>query len=247
MVEKGPELRLSNLPVHLKVLASLFIIALGLGYLSSHLYLYYHMRMADGEPEISVADVVAYFQGGKGPSRLERASLGTMAKYYQDEAEKQQVIRWIHKGARLSDYSEISPIINANCIVCHRSNPLLRFPPLEIYEQVRLAALPEGTTPTVYELSGTTHTHLMSLAMLLTLSGFIFSFSGMRPRLKSAVILMSFAGLFADVGGWWWATRSAAGAWVSVTGGGLMGIMLAIENFWSLGSLWLSRSDVKKG
>ena len=104
-----------------------------------------------------------------------------------------------------------------------------------------MAAVPDGTAPTAYELSGTTHTHLMSIAALLAALGFIFCFSPLRPGAVAVVVVVGYLGLLADVAGWWWATRSETGAVLSVVGGAVMGVTIAFMSLWSLGSLWFVR------
>jgi len=243
MSRSWPPIRLRELPVNLKVLVTFFIIALGLGYLVAYLHLYLHFEMADGKPGMTMADVKAHFKDGKGPSRLERGILGRMGKYFVDEAEKKKTLKWVRKGGPQASYPNVAPIIDMNCVVCHRKGPNMRFPPLETFDEARLACRPEGTPPTAYELSGTTHTHLTALAALIAAVGVVFAFTGVRPWLGAIIVLAAFLGLLADIAGWWLATRYDWGALVSVVGGSVMGTALLIQMFWSLAATWFGRKS----
>ena len=243
---KWPPARLNELPVHMKILVTGFILVIGLGFISAYLYLYLHFEMADGKPGLDLDDIAAYFKDGRGPSRLERAVRGRMAGYFSERDEQRKVLEWarIPSDKRITkerEYPPIRDIIDMNCIVCHGRGAGSKFPPLETYRDLVAASTPGARPIGVYELAGTTHTHLIALGALVTAIGFVFSFTGVRPWLGALIVGLTYVGLLADVGGWWLATESVSGAHISAAGGSVMGTMLAVQMIWSLAVTWFGR------
>jgi len=252
MTIKWPPVRLNELPINAKVLVSGFIIVLGLGFIAAYFFFYLHFEMADGEPGFALADVAAYFKDGRGPSRLERAVRGRMAAYFSNREEQKKVLAWarIPASKRITkerEYGPVRDIVDVDCIVCHGRGPGKKFPPLETYRDMVAASVPAERPVGAYELAGTTHTHLIALGALVSAVGFLFSFSGVRPWLGAIIVGLTYVGLVADVGGWWLATESASGAYLSAAGGALMGTMLAVQMIWSLAVTWFGKSERAQG
>ena len=99
------------LPIPLKVLATMFLLTMGLGYLFGLTYLY----LIDVEPHTKhgmglVAAVIMKYYGQRDTTKLEAALRGPMTEYVTD-AQRTQVIRWIRAGAAETDFVKVLPFL----------------------------------------------------------------------------------------------------------------------------------------
>ena len=111
---------------------------IGIGYLAAISYLF-------------LVDVAPHQAKGQGviegisekyhgvPTRLEQALRGAMAERIGPQ-DKERILSWIGGGAKPQGYQAIKPILEANCITCHRTNSGVRKPngqPLPSFESSR--------------------------------------------------------------------------------------------------------------
>ena len=116
----------SELPYSQRVLYTMTLLVLGLGYLFALIYLFHtYAGRAGGNPMmLSYNDILtAYTGSGKG-SRLESALRGPMSTMLpRDEANT--LITWVHDGGDRAKYdTDIKPVLDQRCMSCHDgSNP----------------------------------------------------------------------------------------------------------------------------
>lgn len=88
----------SELPRHLKVLYSMILLILGIGYLFAMIQIFEVHAGVDGKPGLSVRDIQIAYAGNPESSRLETALRGPMSAM-APEREKRRIIAWVRTGA----------------------------------------------------------------------------------------------------------------------------------------------------
>jgi len=166
--------RFRDISVSEKMLNTLFLITIGIGYLFALTHLYYTHNARDGHPGLSVQDVVIAYYGSHDQTRLAAAiNGGPMEQNLKSPADKQAILNWLKSGKSEDRYKDvIAPILNRNCVVCHNpeSNPTL--PNLTSYEGVMDVADSKGAAlPALVKVS---HIHLFGIAFILFIMGKIF-------------------------------------------------------------------------
>ena len=232
---------LRTLPLPLKVLASMFLLTLGLGYLFAVTYLY----LIDLEPHTNhglgmVQAVIIKYYGQREGTRLEAALNGSMAEHVTP-SEKQQIIRWIRHGGRETEFVEVQPILKRACAGCHSPETDLPVPPLTSYAQVSAyTAVDLGQS--IKSLARVSHIHLFGMSFIFVLTSMIFAFSETSKIFRSVLIAMPFLAIWLDIGSWWFTKYQPLFAY-SVIGGGLfMGLSLGCQILISLYEMWFKRS-----
>src|SRR5436305_13881868 len=114
-------LHYSELPYSQRVLYTMTLLILGLGYMFALLNVYFtYAGKAGGNPLLLTYQdiVVAYSGSGKG-SRLESALLGPMATMLPAD-ERGVVMAWAAEGAKQPLYErDVRPIFDKRCMACH--------------------------------------------------------------------------------------------------------------------------------
>ena len=226
-----------QLPLSLKILYSMVLIVLGIGYLFAMVQVYEVHSGRDGEPGLSVADIRIAYNGNPGASKLEAALKGPMNSMVSPE-DKVKIISWVRSGSSQKQYdATIQPILSDNCYGCHDgSNP--HMPNLTIYDNVKkLAAIDTGAS--VVSLVRVSHIHLFGLTFIFTILGIIFSHSYVKkPVLKCVVIAAPFVAIIMDIASWWLTKVSTPFAYVVMIGGALMALSFAYQWVVSMYQLW---------
>jgi hypothetical protein len=149
------------------------------------------------------------------------------------------MLQWIRDGADKKAYtSSIEAIVSDNCLSCHDgSNPHLSN--LDGFEKIQ-EVVAQDTGTDLYTLVRVSHIHLFGLTFIFFIVGFIFSHAYMRPVwLKSLLIATPFAGVIADVLGWYVTKIYAPFAWVVFVAGVFNGLSFAIMWFVSMYQMWV--------
>lgn len=229
-----------ELPTSMRTLFTGALMVVGLGYLFAMMYVFAAHSGADGKPGLSVEDIKITYSGSKGITQLESALQGPMSGMLP-ERDLAALLEWIRDGADKRSYSAgIEPIIETNCLSCHDgSNPHLSN--LDGYEHVQ-EVVAQNTGADLFTLVRVSHIHLFGLTFIFFIVGFIFSHAYLRPVwLKSLIIATPFAGVIADVLGWYATKVFAPFAWVVLIAGALNGLSFAIMWVTSMYQLWFYR------
>lgn len=230
---------LRTFPLPVKVLATCFLLTIGLGYFFALVYLY----LIDIEPHARqgiglVASVIMKYYGQREGSRLEAALEGNMGENITTN-EKNQIIKWIRQGAPEAQFGNIQPLLKQNCAGCHSPDSGLPIPPLTTYTEVsKYTGVDLGQS--VKALVRVSHIHLFGLSLIFVLSSMIFVFSETSRLFRSVLIGIPFMAIWIDVGSWWFTKYDPFFAYTVIGGGALMGLSLAAQIGISLYEIWLA-------
>jgi len=226
-----------ELPVSMRVLFTGTLLAIGMGYLFALIYVYTSDAGKDGNPALTVEDIVISYSGSKEGTRLEAALKGPMSAMLP-ESDLKKVLVWIGQGASKAGYeSGIAAIVAQNCLDCHDgSNPHLSN--LDGFDNISQVVVQDTGKP-LHTLVRVSHIHLFGVTFIFFIVGFIFSHAWVRPIwLKSTIMFLPFLCIAADVSSWYFTKLFSGFAWVVLIAGGLMGLSFAIMWFVSMYQMW---------
>jgi len=258
-----------------KLLVTMFLLVLSCGFATAHLYLEYTMAQVSQEqgqrkfvPDSR--DIVKYFHGSPGETRLKTMALGSMKRYFMDDSARQYVeltaaeqklldtvVAWCEQGAPESEYwnpqerkanvGQIHEILfNRGCFDCHARDAAGKGAqpdsPLDTY-----AAIARFTKPNLGMDTGRllmlSHVHLLGMALMFLGATLPLVYARWPVGLRNAVIVGAFLSVLCDIGGWW-ATKwfGAPAAWMVLVGGLLMGVTFGLSVLLVLVDMWVVRS-----
>lgn len=227
----------NELPCSLKVLYTMVLLIMGLGYLFAMVQIFEVHAGRDGKAGVSVSDIRIAYSGNKAATKLEGALHGPMSGMLPAD-EKAKLIDWIHSGVNEAQYNDvIKPIMDNRCKACHDgSNPHL--PNLNSLEGIQKVAEVD-TGVSIVTLVRVSHIHLFGLTFIFFIMGTIFSHAYF-PKLwvKCAVMATPFVAIFLDIASWWLTKVSEPFAYVVIIGGALMGVSFAIQWGVSMFQIW---------
>jgi len=229
-----------ELPVSMRVLFTGALLTIGMGYLFALIYVYTSDSGRDGQPGLSVDDIIISYSGSSQGSKIEAALQGPMSAMLSS-GDRTQVVSWVRGGAAKAAYeTTIQPIIEANCLDCHDgSNPHLSN--LDGFDNIQTVVAQDTGTP-VQTLVRVSHIHLFGITFIFFIVGFIFSHSWIRPVwLKSVIIFLPFVCIVADVSSWYFTKLYHGFAWVVLFAGAGMALSFAIMWFTSMYQMWFYR------
>jgi len=230
----------SELPRHLKVLFSMILLVMGVGYVFAMVQIFEVHAGVDGKAGLSVRDIQIAYAGSSERSRLETALRGPMASM-APEAQINQIIAWVRTGADENEFtSEILPILQTNCHGCHDGSHPRMVKLLDYTDVKTLAVTNQGVS--IGTLVRVSHIHLFGLTFIFAIMGFIFSHAYVRQRhLKSVITALPFMAIILDIGSWWLTKVSAAFAYTVMAGGFVMGVSFAMQWLISVYQMWFVR------
>jgi len=234
-------LHFSQLPIGMRTLYSGTLIVLGVGYLFAMIHIFASHAGRDGNPALSVQDLIIAYSGSKSDTRLEAALKGPMASMLP-QAETDEIVAWVRRGAIKEEFSTGTPlsveaIIEKRCESCHDgSNPHL--PDLMGFEN--LAHVIEiDTGMDIFTLVRVSHIHLFGITFIFFIVGSIFCHSYIKPLWMKCIILMTpFLAIVLDIGSWYLTKLFPPFAWMVMISGGLMGVAFAVQVLISLYQMW---------
>ena len=229
--------RFSDISVSERILNTVFLLTVGIGYLVALTNLYYTYQGRDGKAGLSIEDIVISYYGSSSQTRLAGAVNGIMRPNLKYDSDKDVILKWIQQGADEPTYNQsIAPILVRDCIKCHTPavNPSL--PNLTSYEGVSEVAKPGGASMPF--LNRVSHIHLFGIAFILYFIGRIFLLCDLNVTVKRIAVVIPFLAMMLDVLSWF-VTRSLPGfAYVVVASGALMGISMGLQILLSVWQMW---------
>ncbi|MDQ6964133.1 MAG: hypothetical protein Q9M13_04340 [Mariprofundales bacterium] len=233
--------RFSDASMSEKMLDSMFLITIGIGYLFAIANLYFTHQGLDGEPGLSITDVIYSYYGSHNQTRLGAAINGPMEANLPNEAAKQTILSWIQHGAGEQEFNDkVKPIMDENCIMCHSAESGMSIPHFTEYSNV-VALTETDTGATIPALVRVSHIHLFGIAFILFFVGRIFILCEIPVLLKRTVMVVPFIFLLMDISSWYITKIIPEFAYVVVAAGGLLGISLGFQILMSLWQMWLYR------
>lgn len=231
---------LRTLTLPLKVLASAFLLTIGVAYLFALAYLY----LIEVEPHSKhgmglVAAVIMKYYGERDTTKLEAALRGPMAEYVSD-SQRRQLIQWIRQGAGEADFVKVQAILTQACAECHSASSGTGLPSLMSYADVgRYTTMDLGQS--IKSLVRVSHIHLFGMSFIFVLTSLIFVFSEIPASVRALLVAIPFLAIWLDIGSWWFTKHDPIFAYIVIGGGVLMGLSLALQIGISLYEMWLAR------
>lgn len=229
--------RFKDISVSERILNTVFLLTIGLGYLVALANLYYTNQGRDGKAGISIADIVISYHGSNNQTRLGTAINGIMEPNLKFKSDKDVIMAWIQSGADKKPYEDtIAPILNRDCIICHTPaiNPSL--PDLTSYTGVSEVAHTGGATiPLLIRVS---HIHIFGIAFILFFVGRIFLLCDINIYVKRVAVVIPFAAMLMDVLSWYITRTIPSFAYVVVASGALMGLSMGFQLLISVYQMW---------
>lgn len=226
------------LPMGMRVLFTSTLIVLGVGYLFAMIHVFASHAGRDGNPSLSVNDLIIAYSGSKSDTRLEAALKGPMANMLPQE-EKAKIVAWVRRGAKKADFesSGVASIIQNRCAMCHSvGNP--HIPNFKTYETLKnVVHLDTGMD--IFTLVRVSHIHLFGITFIFFITSSIFCHSFVRPLwLKCVVIALPFLAILCDIMSWYLTKIFTPFAWVVLISGLLMGMAFAFQWVVSMYQMW---------
>lgn len=144
-------------------------------------------------------------------------------------------------------------IMDQRCARCHRKGEAQEDYPLETVEQITKywtvppkAEIVDGMVRSerqigIEKLTQSTHAHLLSFAMLFSLTGIIFAFTSYPTGIRCFLAPLVVVAQVADVSCWWLARIDGVGPYFALTiiaTGAVTGFGLLLQIFGSLINMW---------
>jgi hypothetical protein len=229
--------RFQDISVSERILNTVFLLTIGLGYLAALANLYFTHQGLDGKAGLSFEDVVISYHGSNNQTRLGTAIKGIMEPNLKYKSDKDVILRWIQQGAEEPVYNEkIAPILNRDCVVCHTPSINPSLPDLTHYATVSEVAHAGGATiPTLVRVS---HIHLFGIAFILFFIGKIFLLCDLNVYIKRVAVVIPFAAMLLDVLSWFVTKEISSFAYVVIFSGTLMGLSMGLQILLSIYQMW---------
>ena len=230
--------RFRDTSVSERILDTMFLLTIGLGYLFAMVHLYFSHQGRDGEVGLSIEDVRIAYYGGHNQTRLGAALNGSMGGNLEFPEQKQVIFDWVSNGKNVDEFNDkVAPIFNNNCTMCHSQASGMRLLPLTNYEEV-LELTKADTGASVQSLVRVSHIHLFGIAFILFFLGRIFILCEMPVRLKRITVAIPFLAMLLDILSWYVTKVFPGFAIVVVAAGGLMGLSIAVQILVSMYQMW---------
>jgi hypothetical protein len=236
--------RFYDISVSEKILDSMFLIAIGMGYLFAMAHLYYSHQGRDGKPGLSVEDVRIAYYGLHQQTRLGAALNGSMGNNLEYPEQKEIIFQWIENGTDVDEFNaRVAPILRDNCIMCHSEASGMGLPPLTNYEEVKeLTKMDTGAS--IQSLVRVSHIHMFGIAFILFLVGRIFILCEMPVIVKRITVAIPFIAMLIDIISWYITKIIPEFAVVVVIAGALMGVSFGTQILVSLYQMWFYKPKV---
>lgn len=243
MMENYNSIRLNRLPIPLKLVVSLTLIVLGIGYVIAMINLYLTYHLTDGEPGLTVSDLRRSFYGNRDNTKLAaKINGGSMEQFLTVQGDKEKILTWIQDGAERPGYEEVvKTILTENCVRCHNPAGLQRFTPLTSYEEVMVVTQIDRGEP-VALWARVAHTHIQSIGLIFLILGAAFCLTSVPERWKIAVVTLPFVALLVDFGARFLAKYFPQTVYVMMFSGAFIGALFAVMILVPLWDMWFRKS-----
>ncbi|MFQ5712816.1 MAG: hypothetical protein ACE5GU_02170 [Candidatus Scalinduaceae bacterium] len=232
------EFRLNTLPTGGKLLCTLFLVCMGIGYTFCQLNLFFSYNRADGRMGLSLQDIVITFHGQPDILLIESKLKGTMRERLDDESDRNSLINWAKRGARKEEFNKIKGIIIKNCLRCHTAGGKSAFAPFDKLSSIADTFTRINKGVPVSRLITLSHIHMISIGMIFALTGAIFLFTPINEKLKIALLIFPFGSLMMDIFSWWLTKLVPIFAITVLVGGIFTVIAFLIQFVISILTMW---------
>ncbi|HID81970.1 MAG TPA: hypothetical protein EYH06_01480 [Chromatiales bacterium] len=226
------------LPLSLRMVYTMTLVVLGLGYLFAMIHIFSSHAGRDGKASLSVQDIMIAYSGSESDTKLESALKGPMQSMLPP-AESHEIIAWVRAGADQAAYEkDVAGIVKNRCLSCHDgSNP--HIPNLSDISGV-MPLVEKDTGMDIFTLVRVSHIHLFGITFIFFITSIIYTHAHVRPLwFKCIVIVVPFLTIIFDILSWYLTKMWTPFAWVVLISGAFMGLSFAIQAFTSLYQMWL--------
>lgn len=228
-----------------KLLDTIFLLTIGLGYLFALGHTYFSHEGRDGQPGMSVQDVEIAYYGKHQQTRLGAALNGGMGGNLEYPEQKEIIFKWVEGGTDIDEFNaNVAPIMNENCVGCHSEDSGMNLHPLTTYEEV-MELTRADTGASIESLVRVSHIHLFGIAFILFFVGRIFILCEMAPIVKRVTVIVPFIAIVLDIFSWYLTKVAPGFAYVVVLSGGLMGLSLCGQILVSIYQMWFYKPNVE--
>ncbi|MCU0241236.1 MAG: hypothetical protein MUF51_02295 [Vicinamibacteria bacterium] len=255
---------LTTLDLAIKLLLSTVLTSLMAGFIVSEAYVARTLHLEDGQPGLSLADIIYKFHGDRTMSPLKRQSLGSMKRYFsasedprrladEEQADLDTLVAWSERGAPERDYWDpelkrkkpgaIYRILERHaCLDCHAPTSTTignkKESPLNTFAAIRRFTAPDQGMD-VGRLLLLSHIHLPAITLLFLFTGLLCAHSRRSQRTRSALAMSGPLAVIITITGFW-VTKlwGPAGAWIVLSGGVAMPLIFALSTILILVDLW---------
>ena len=236
------DFRLSKLPTSLKLVVSLTLVVLGMGYLIAIVNLYLTYSLTDGQPGLSPSDLLRSFYGNRDNTKLAaKIHGGSMEQFLPVRGEKELILTWIQDGAERSGYDgTVRAILAQNCVRCHNPEGLQRFAPLTNFDEVMVVTQIDRGEP-VSLWARVAHTHIQAIGMIFLVLGTAFAFTSVSERWKIVILVAPFAALLVDFGARFLARYVPNAVYLMMASGAAIGVLFGVMILIPLYEMWLKK------
>ena len=234
--------RFRDISISERILNTVFLLTIGLGYIVALTNMYYTHQGRDGIPGLSIDDIMVHYYGSSSQTRLGTAIEGGMKSNLKYKSDKDVILKWINNGAEEQEYTKnIAPIFNRDCIICHSPSINPTLPNLTTYEGVSEVTNTGGVTiPALIRVS---HIHLFGIAFILFFIGKIFLLCDINIIVKRVAVVIPFVAMVLDVLSWFITKSIPSFAYVVVISGALMGISMGLQILLSIYQMWFHKNN----
>ncbi|MEZ5977899.1 MAG: hypothetical protein R3F34_06755 [Planctomycetota bacterium] len=239
---------LGGLPILARLGATGFVLVALLGLWASMKQIEQHHGKNDGEPGVSLTDVVGAYHGAKIPAPMRSAVEGTLAGHggvTLEQDERAAMLAWLDDGRAAEmfddiDLDDMAPveILARRCGECHSSSG--GAPPFDTFADVKATLSDKELVPTPPELQLTSlHSHapgMVAFGLVLALAALVSRFGRF---LRSLPLALAGIGIALDLGAWLPARDSASLVYAIVAGGALFAAGCALACALVLLEVWL--------
>lgn len=247
--------KLRSLPVADRLRLSLLVLLLGAGYCAGFAYIMLTTIPA-GEELFSTqlpGWVAAKYHGTGVPKLIAKVSKGgTMAEHLAEPETTIPILQaWYDAKMPEAEWDKIHKIFNTtgpkgkSCLECHcrydadGEEGKKHDAPLEKYaDALRLMNTDRMPTATLVRLS---HFHLVGMALMAFGFTWVWMQTAFRNPVRGIFMVLPFAAIATDIGGWWLTWLHPAFTYVVLLGGALYGISSVVLTVGPLYDMWLRR------
>ena len=231
-------LHFSHLPLSQRMVYTMALLTLGVGYLFAMIQIFVTHTGLDGKTGLTVADLRIAYSGKQGSTRLETALMGPMQSMLPAE-ERKVILTWANSDATREGWEQkVKPIMDNRCIACHNGSDPHR-PDFTKWDGVS-QMVSKDTGMSMATLVRVSHIHLFGLTFIFFIVSSIFVHAYIKPLwVKCAVIVLPFLSIMMDIGSWYLTKFWPGLAVMVIVSGGLMGLSFLVQWVTSIYQMWL--------
>lgn len=249
--------RLRDLPLLARFGMTALVVVFLIGYWASTQHIVLHHQNRDGEPGLSMTDIIGAYHGISVPSPLRTALIEGHPAELSDSV-RAALVKWLDgDSAAISrsyddlDLGDLAPseLLAANCLQCHGQAEAATKGAgvaLQNWELVKKVAFAKQIDPAPFPiLINSTHAHALTMAAIGALLLLLVACSRCPRWLLGLMGFGIGVGLLCDVGGWWAARSNVAFVYAIVAGGAAFNVGSVMALLTIFAELWLPRAALR--